>query len=359
MTGETPIPRENMSAHATPRLSIILPTYNRARFLHDALQSIRSQTFTDWELIVVDDGSTDDSVSIIPKLLVDIPQPSQVIRQENQGAYGARNTGLGHAHGEFVAFYDSDDVWLPHHLQDCVQALDTHHDLGWVYGASRIVQADTHTVLSENCFYEQGKPRAFLNLPKEVRGPLHILESKGLFEAVLRGAGLYAGLQNSVIRRSFFHNLRFDVSFYNEAEDQLVVLRAIKWGVRFGYFDKVHVIYHVHDANSSGAAEGMAYAKRVRLTEGLIRGFEGLPQSMEMAPSESKALSAKLAHLYFWTLGYGTHWQAQHYGAAMKNYVKGLQMRPHDLRMWKSFAGMVLRSLSVVCKSNKATHDVS
>src|SRR5262245_12220586 len=98
----------------SPAVTSILPTYNRARFLPQAFASIRSQTFTDWELIVVDDGSTDNTRELVEELTRGWPQPVRYHRQDNQGAYGARNTGLDLSIGECVAFFDSDDVWLPY-----------------------------------------------------------------------------------------------------------------------------------------------------------------------------------------------------------------------------------------------------
>src|SRR5207244_3503006 len=103
-------------------------TYNRARFLPQAFESIRAQTFTDWELIAIDDGSTDETAEVIGPLTASLSQPVRHDRQDNQGAYGARNAGLGMARGRYVAFYDSDDTWLPHHLADCVAALEAHPD---------------------------------------------------------------------------------------------------------------------------------------------------------------------------------------------------------------------------------------
>src|SRR3712207_6270965 len=97
-----------------PTVSIILPTYNRAKFLPQAFGSIRSQTWTDWELIIVDDGSTDETPEFLKELTANFQQPVRYICQENQGAYGARNTGLDHAIGKYIAFFDSDDLWLPH-----------------------------------------------------------------------------------------------------------------------------------------------------------------------------------------------------------------------------------------------------
>src|SRR5262245_582888 len=123
------------SANGAPKVSIILPTCNRAKLLLDAFQAIRSQRFTDWELIVVDDGSTDDTRRLVEGLAAEVPQPVHYVWQENQGAYAARNTGLNRLRGKYVAFYDSDDIWLPHHLGDCVDALDGNPDVDWAYGA--------------------------------------------------------------------------------------------------------------------------------------------------------------------------------------------------------------------------------
>ena len=86
----------------TPAVSIILPSYNRAKFLPQAFASIKAQQFTDWELIVVDDGSTDNTRELVEELTRDWSQPARYVYQENQGAYGARNTGLDLAGGEYV-----------------------------------------------------------------------------------------------------------------------------------------------------------------------------------------------------------------------------------------------------------------
>jgi glycosyltransferase involved in cell wall biosynthesis len=97
-----------------------MPTFNRADTIRRAIRSVQAQTFTDWELIVVDDGSTDNTVALIegcdPRL--------KLIRQENRGTAGARNAGLSASAGSYIAFLDSDDEWLPHHLELCVSFLE-------------------------------------------------------------------------------------------------------------------------------------------------------------------------------------------------------------------------------------------
>ena len=94
-------------------VSVIVPTYNRRETIQAAIASVQRQTFEDWELVVVDDGSTDDTAALIegsdPRLVL--------IRQMNQGVNAARNTGMLRARGQYIAFLDSDDEWLPHHLE--------------------------------------------------------------------------------------------------------------------------------------------------------------------------------------------------------------------------------------------------
>lgn len=98
---------------STPEVSIILPTYNRADTLGRAIESVLAQSFQDWELIVVDDGSTDGTAD----LFVGMDPRVRLVRQANAGVGAARNTGLAASRGRFLTFLDSDDAWLPHFLE--------------------------------------------------------------------------------------------------------------------------------------------------------------------------------------------------------------------------------------------------
>ena len=125
-----------------PKVSIILPTYNRADTILRAIRSVQAQTFEDWELIVVDDGSEDDTVAVI----ADADVRMTVIRQENRGFTEARNTALRAARGEYCAFLDSDDEFMPHHLELCVAFLEAFKEEPFVstelledFGRGRVV----------------------------------------------------------------------------------------------------------------------------------------------------------------------------------------------------------------------------
>ncbi len=96
----------------SPEISIIIPTYNRCWILQDAIDSALSQTFSSREVIVIDDGSTDTTTA----LLSEYPDNITVIRQENRGVSAARNAGIAAARGKFVAFLDSDDMWMSEKL---------------------------------------------------------------------------------------------------------------------------------------------------------------------------------------------------------------------------------------------------
>jgi glycosyltransferase involved in cell wall biosynthesis len=107
----------------TPRVSVVVPLYNKVKFVTRALNSIARQTWADFEAIVVDDGSTDGS----GELAAGYPDRRfRVIRQENAGPGAARNRGIDEASGEFLAFLDADDEWLPEYLESSLQLLDRY-----------------------------------------------------------------------------------------------------------------------------------------------------------------------------------------------------------------------------------------
>lgn len=110
-----------MKANA-PRVSVILPTFNRADVLERAIHSVLTQTFHDLEVCIVDDGSTDETPDIVERITDRRIRSIRLPR--NTGASGARNAGIEATKGEFIAFQDSDDVWLPEKLHRQVQRLD-------------------------------------------------------------------------------------------------------------------------------------------------------------------------------------------------------------------------------------------
>ncbi len=122
-----------------PRVSVIIPFHNSESFLQEAIDSVIAQTFSDWELLLVDDGSTDLGTDIGRRAAAHAPDRICMLvhpGRENRGAAASRNLALRHARGELIACLDADDVWLPHKLARQVAALDRHPEVGLIYGAS-------------------------------------------------------------------------------------------------------------------------------------------------------------------------------------------------------------------------------
>ena len=112
-----------------PRVSVVIPTYNCARFLGRTIDSALGQTYRDFEVIVVDDGSTDETQSLV----VGYGEAVHYVYQPNQGASAARNVALSRAGGEFIAYLDADDLWSPEKLARQIEYLDAHPACGFVH----------------------------------------------------------------------------------------------------------------------------------------------------------------------------------------------------------------------------------
>jgi glycosyltransferase involved in cell wall biosynthesis len=326
-----------------PVVSVLLPTFNRASFLPAAIAAISAQTLRDWELIVVDDGSRDDTESVIAELSRTLSQPVRYVRQDNAGAYGARNRALDLATAPFVAFYDSDDVWLSHHLHDCVQGLQANPDVDWVYASCRIVDYATGATLDPDTFRINGQARPFQQLRTRGSGQLRILDDDGVVACAFRD-GLYCGLQNSVIRRTVFERHRFQSTSRNEAEDQLFVIRSLKRGHRVAYIDAIHVQYHVHGSNSSAPNATASVERQLKVYELLARGFEDLRREFTWSANERRELNRRIGIEYFWHLGYVVLWNNGRRSEALRSFRRGLREWPWSASWWKTYGVSWIRA---------------
>lgn len=116
------------------RFSVIIPLYNKAPYVRKAIESIVSQTYEDWELIIVDDGSTDESLKVVGKKVSELGNERvRVISQTNVGVAATRNNGVAASRGEYVCFLDADDWWEPNYLEMMDKLIGEYPDAG-LYG---------------------------------------------------------------------------------------------------------------------------------------------------------------------------------------------------------------------------------
>lgn len=216
-------------------ISVIVPNYNNAYYLGNAIQSILNQTFTDYEIIIVDDGSTDDSKNVVDTF----GDRVRYIWQENQGLAGARNTGIRAATGDLIGLLDADDEWCPDYLAQMVALSETHPDALVFYCMAQCMDADG------------------FNLPQFVGGPP--VDPKVLYQVLLRANFIIPSTvtfrRNPIVEAGYFDtNLR-------SCEDWDLWLRLLPMGKIVGTFRNL-VRYRVHGSSLSANVDGMHAAAR-------------------------------------------------------------------------------------------------
>src|SRR6267142_4272392 len=161
-----------------PLVSVVIPNYNCGRFLAETLESVFAQTYPNVEVIVVDDGSTDDSLNVLESFAARV----RVVRQANQGVSAARNAGIRESRGAFVAFLDADDLWHPEKLTKQI-AVFANPAVGLVYCAVEYIDEQGRS-LGTNFTGRRGR----------------VLRSI----ALLQGTIVLAGVSTAVVRRECF-----------------------------------------------------------------------------------------------------------------------------------------------------------
>ena len=218
--------------HPNPIFSVVVPAYNQAQFLRYTIDSILAQTVKEFEIIVVDDGSTDNTAEVAASYGDKI----RYVYQENMGLAGVRNTGVREARGNFVSFLDSDDMWAPNYLEKIRELAERHPDAGLFCAGVTYMNA-------------KGEPLS--------RGYVPLVEPEKMYAKILRGNFLYSIV---TIRIGVARENLSDVKF-RRLQDWELWIRLLKKGVRFVGTDESLAFYRMHSANSTKhVANGQAAA---------------------------------------------------------------------------------------------------
>ncbi|MFB3903307.1 MAG: glycosyltransferase family 2 protein [Acidobacteriota bacterium] len=221
---------------SVPSVSVVIPAFNQAGYLADAIQSVLAQTYSDYEIIVVDDGSTDETRAVVESQGPGI----RYVWQENQGLAGARNTGIREARGRYVALLDSDDAWLPSFLSSMMWLAESRREATVFYCG--VIYID-----------ERG-----CDLPQS--GHTRVLPRHELYETLLR----YNFLIPSTIvmdRSAIVSAGLFDPAF-RRLQDWELWIRLLRQGRTFAGLDECLVRYRIHKRSLSTDPEGGQQAAR-------------------------------------------------------------------------------------------------
>lgn len=208
-----------------PRVSIIIPSYNADRYVREAVRSALVQTYPNFEVIVVDDGSTDRTRAILAPFVA--AGKVRYFHQENKGLAGARNAGIRAATGKYIAFLDSDDVFLPDKIRRQAEALEAHPDHGACY--------------SDIIHFTDTEPRRYFH--HRYRYP-----SGDIFAPLLRRQ--FVNPLAVVLRRDLFDRYGYFDETMRRSEDWEFWLRIARAGVKFYYLDAPLAHYRMRAAGN-------------------------------------------------------------------------------------------------------------
>lgn len=286
------------------KVSIVIPAYNAAKYICQSLDSVLSQTYRDFEIIVVDDGSIDNTKEVLKPYFGQI----RYIYKPNGGPASARNTGINNAKGEYIAFLDADDLWLPEKLELQIELLEKDHEIGLVHSDS--IPFDENGVICNGNRKRDGNSLSGYVFPAlfmqnfvqtlTVVAKAHCFKTEGLFD---ESKQLFA------------------------VEDYDMWLR-ISRNYKFGYINKPLAKHRIHQNQISKNID-RSYLNEKSVLEKLIGN---MPDLEAKVPISAKHRLAKL----FYEYGYD-HFSEGNLKAARDKFKKAFEYKSGDFKSYKYY----------------------
>lgn len=296
-----------------PEVSVIIPTYNSSHYVTEAIDSVLRQTFRDFEIIVIDDGSTDDTQSLMSRY----GSPVRYIRQANGGVSHARNRGIEESRGRYVAFLDADDTWLPNKLEKQMDAISKQPYFKACYSAFMNVSCDL-TPVGVN------------------RG---MRRNIALEDLLLRG-NVVGSICTLISERTLFDSIGgFDAALSQCADWDMWVRMAAE--TDFLYIDEPLVTYRQHDSNMSRNAPLLERDSLRVLEKGFLMS--------DLSPTIGSRKREAFARNYMVLAG--TYFYSHMYSDFVRCATKAMAM---DFRQARYLAAFPFRVVSRMCAGKAA-----
>jgi glycosyltransferase involved in cell wall biosynthesis len=228
-----------------PLISVIIPCYNGEKYLSQALESLLWQTYSNWECILVDDGSTDRSAEIFNKYSIK-DNRFRYLYQNNQGPSVARNYGIDSAKGKFIQFLDADDILLPQRFELCIDEFNLHPDIDVIY--------TDHIRFSLDEGYRKGLPA---KIPHNDIVRAFMFEMDRTFAIIIH---------SFLFKSTVFINNRFNVELKSHGEDVECWIRIAICDAQFHYIDQILSIYR-YVPHSLARDEVSLYLAKLKVLE--------------------------------------------------------------------------------------------
>ncbi|QQS26904.1 glycosyltransferase [bacterium] len=256
----------------TPLVSVVMSVYNGEKYLREAIDSILNQTFTDFEFIIINDGSTDNTLKIIksykdPRIVL--------ISRENKGQALARNAGIALARGKYIAMMDADDISLPERFEKQVDYLEGHHDIGAV--SSFVQNVDS-----------SGKPIGAWEDDVNVKTPEQIRNTIAYKNCFSHAPTIFRAKN---IKHYQYRNIK-------AAEDYELWLRMISDGIKLAKIPEFLYLYRQHDSSTMAVAQVIDFDWRMAKMKLNFLWYR-LGQ-FKLSMFDFRVFGAVIAHIYYW-----------------------------------------------------------
>ena len=220
------------------KVSVIIPVYGVEHYIAVTVQSVLEQTYRNFEILIINDGSPDKSIEVCQEYR---DPRIKIIHQENQGVSAARNTGIRHAQGDYLAFLDGDDIWLPEKLEKHVMHLDTSLNVGVSFSYSAFIdEAGIPLGIYQTALTEKITP-AYISRRNPVGNGSTPVIRREVFEAIA-----YQDNNNGVVEKSYF-----DRQLHNMEDVECWLRIAIQTNWQIEGIPEVLTLYRVHSAGHS------------------------------------------------------------------------------------------------------------
>lgn len=320
-----------------PSVSVVIPAYNRAQWLPVSIGSVLRQGFGDWEAIVVDDRSTDETRETVERFASEDSRIRCVRNERAQGPSGARNHGVSLARGKYIAFLDSDDEWEPFHLERMVHLLEAYPDRIDVATANPLRKKQA---TGEVFNYDE------LDLDRfryERIEDAYLLDSDGLFALALDGVRLTT-TQTIVARRQVCEQIPWDEEV-GAGEDCLFPMEVALKGFRIAHIQDYHVTYWAHDDNLTNCNGGHDPQRMIPVYEAFTKYFQALLRKFDLTPAQRRDVEKKMADHFVWKLGYHGYLQTRDFASARRSFRAGIRLNPWRPLYWKSYIMTYVKQL--------------
>jgi glycosyltransferase involved in cell wall biosynthesis len=279
-----------------PLVSVIIPAYNAEATIRETIESVRQQTLSDLEIIVVDDGSTDGTLRQVQTVRDDRLRAYACI---HQGLSATRNRGLEHARGQFISFIDADDLWTPDKLQSQLDALQSNESAGVAYSWTVFIEQDGGFLFAKEPMYFEGN----------------------VYPQLLRSCFIASG-SNVLLRRSCVDSVGlFDTSL-RSAEDWEYWLRAAtSW--RFVVVPRYQILYRVSARSMSSDVETIERANEMVLD----RALKTSPLELQNLRNECLANLKQYVGFLYLTRAVGPHYKK----TAGRKLIDSIRLYPRIL----------------------------